>query len=184
MNGMAEPLFDRAGWWDPQCRAFGSLRSVSEFRLRLLADWLPGNWTGRVVVDLGCGGGLLGVPLAQRGARVIGVDLARQALAAAARLLRVGGHLFVNTIDRTLRSRVLAVTLGEGLGFIPRGTHQHAKFVRPAELDEFAASTGLRRVQRAGEGLALWATLRSGAVALRPSTSLAVAYAALYRRCT
>lgn len=230
MTTAAEPLFDRAGWWDPQCREFGSLRSVSEFRLALLSEWLPEPWSGRVVVDLGCGGGLLGVPLAQRGARVVGIDLARQALAAgqargerrfrpvagdlgavpladgfadvvlladviehvdepravvaeAVRLLRPGGHLFVNTIARTLRSRVFAIALGEGLGFIPRGTHQWAKFVQPDELDAFASSAGVQLVRRAGEGLSLWATLRSGAVNLRPSSSLAVAYAALYRRC-
>jgi len=214
----AEPLFDRDGWWDVQCRAFASLRSVSSFRLALLRRWLPGEWGQRRVVDLGCGGGLLAVPLARAGARVVGVDLARQALrdgaaqqqdrflpvagdlaappvaaaradlvlladvlehvadrasvvAAAAGLVRPGGHLFVNTIHRTLRSRLFAITLGEGLGYIPR-----------AELDHLAHGAGLRLVERTGEKPALLATLRARAVVLRETTSLAVGYAALYRR--
>lgn len=38
------------------------------------------------------------------------------------------------------------------------------------------------RVQRAGEAPRLWATLRTGAVVLRPSKSLAVGYAALFQK--
>lgn len=228
MSEDAEPLFDRAGWWDPTCRAFGSLRSVSEFRLDLLRRWVPGPWPGKVVVDLGCGGGLLGVPLAREGARVVGLDLAasalREALAQSAgrfhavhgdltappiaarradlvlladvlehvddraavilgacELLRPGGYLFVNTIHKTLRSRLLAITLGEGLGYIPRGTHQWHRFVPPAEVDALAQRGGFSLVRRIGEAPRLWATVRSGAIALRETSSLAVGYAALYR---
>jgi 2-polyprenyl-3-methyl-5-hydroxy-6-metoxy-1,4-benzoquinol methylase len=78
---------------------------------------------------------------------------------------------------------VFAIALGEGLGYIPRGTHAWAKFVRPAELDGYAEAAGLQAVRRVGEGLDLWPTLRRGVVALRPTRSLAVAYAALFRRC-
>lgn len=224
----ATPLFDRDGWWDERCREFASLRAVSAFRLELLQRWLPSGPNGRTVVDLGCGGGLLAAPLAVAGARVVGVDLARQALAAgkrrevatylpvagdllhtpiaagaadlvlladvlehvadpraavaeAARLLRPGGHLFVNTIHRTLRSRLLAITLGEGLGFIPRGTHRWSDFVTPTELDTMAAAQRLVRIARTGEAPRLWRTLQSRAVVLRESKSLAVGYAALYR---
>ncbi len=226
-GGSAAALFDRDGWWDPGCRAFASLRAVSAFRLALLRRWLPGSWCGRTVVDLGCGGGLLAVPLAEDGARVLGVDLARRALRAAqqrrasslvplvgdltcvpvasqsadivlladvlehlaepaaavaeaARLLRAGGHLFVNTIHRTLRARLFAITLGEGLGFIPRGTHRWQQFVRPDELEAMAAAAGLVRTARIGEMPRLLRTVRTGAIALRESRSLAVGYAALY----
>ena len=225
----AEPLFDRGDWWDEGARAFASLRSVTTFRLELLRRWLPQGFAGRTVVDLGCGGGLLAVPLAREGAHVVGLDLAAKALRAAraqqperllaaqadlqelplaersadvvlladvlehvddpaavvaqaARVLRPGGALFVNTIHRTLRSRLFAITLGEGLGFIPRGTHQWRKFVRPDELDTMARTAGLVRVRRAGEAPRLWATLRAGAVVLRPSKSLAVGYAALFQK--
>lgn len=229
MTASADPLFDRDGWWDPHCRAFASLRSVSAFRLDLLRRWLPGPWRDRVVVDLGCGGGLFAVPLAAAGARVVGVDLARQALQAGARqgeqrflpvagdflappvadacadlvlladvlehvddhhglvaaagaLVRPGGHLFVHTIHRTLRARLLAITLAEGLGFVPRGTHRWRQFVPPDDLERFAVAAGLRLVRRAGEAPRVLATLRTRAIVLRESTSLAVAYGALYRR--
>ncbi|MBL9078709.1 MAG: 3-demethylubiquinone-9 3-O-methyltransferase [Planctomycetes bacterium] len=222
-------LFDREGWWDPACRAFASLRAVTTFRLQLLQRWLPGDWRGRVVVDLGCGGGLLAVPLARAGATVLGVDLARRALREgracgapgflplagdllrspigagradvvlladvvehvpepalavreAARLLRQGGRLFVNTIDRTARSRLLAITLAEGLGYVPRGTHDWRRFVRPQELDAMANAAGLRRLARAGEAPRLWRTLRSRTVTLRESRWITAGYAALYER--
>jgi 2-polyprenyl-6-hydroxyphenyl methylase/3-demethylubiquinone-9 3-methyltransferase len=228
VSSVAEPLFDRDGWWDPACREFASLRAVTEYRLQLLRRWLP-RLAGMSAVDLGCGGGLLAVPLAEAGANVVGVDVARTALRAArgrgaarllplqadlhavplrpacadlvlladvvehvaapavaiaeaARLLRPGGHLFVNTINRTLRSRWFAIWLGEGLGFVPRGTHRWQMFVRPDELEAMARAAGLQRVQREGEAPRLWATLRSGAVALRSSRSLAVGYAALYQK--
>lgn len=224
----SEP-FDRDGWWDPGCRAFASLRAVTTLRLELLRRWLPGPWSDRVVADLGCGGGLLAVPLAEAGARVVGVDTARRALRAAggrggerflplagdllqspvgsgavdvvlladvlehvpqpaaavheaARLLRPGGHLFVNTIDRSRLARLLAITLAEGLGYVPRGTHDAKLFVRPQELDAMAGTAGLRLCTRRGEAPRLWRTLRSGALALRESARITAGYAALYER--
>lgn len=225
----ASMLFDRSGWWDERCRAFASLRATSAFRLDLLRRWLPMQIAGRTVVDLGCGGGLLAVPLAAGGARVVGVDMARRALAAgreraergylplagdllrvpvadgaaelvlladvlehtaepalavreAARILAPNGHLFVNTIHRSARSWLFAIALGEGLGFIPRGTHRWSMFVTPDELDAMAAAAGLERVARIGEAPRLLRTIAARAVVLRSTNSLAVGYAALYRR--
>ena len=43
----------------PTSPAFRSLHAVNSFRLKLLAEWLGSNLTGRTVVDLGCGGGFL-----------------------------------------------------------------------------------------------------------------------------
>ena len=43
----AEPLFDRADWWDEGARAFASLRSVTTFRLELLRQWMPQGFAGR-----------------------------------------------------------------------------------------------------------------------------------------
>ncbi len=229
MSAIAADHFDRGGWWDEACAGFRSLRAVSEFRWQLLQRWLPEGVTGRLVVDLGAGGGLLAVPLAAAGARVVALDLAGAALrecrmrggerlhavvadmtapplrdgaadlvlladtlehvadpaaavGAAARLLKPGGLLFVNTISRTLRSRWLAITLAEGLGYVPRGTHRWRDFVRPEELERLATGHGLQREQRVGEVPRLLATLRSGAIRLRESRNLAVGYAALYRR--
>lgn len=100
----------------------------------------------------------------------------------AARRLRSGGQLFVNTINRPLRSRLFAITLGEGLGFIPRGTHRWRDFVRPAELDRMAQAAGLLRVRRVGERPRLLATWRKGHLEVRETRDLAVGYGALYRK--
>jgi 2-polyprenyl-6-hydroxyphenyl methylase / 3-demethylubiquinone-9 3-methyltransferase len=56
-------------------------------------------------------------------------------LAAIAQLLRPGGELFVSTINRNLRSFVMAIVGAEYvLRLIPRGTHEYARLLRPAEL--------------------------------------------------
>lgn len=100
----------------------------------------------------------------------------------AARLVRPGGHLFTNTINRTRRARLLAVTVAEGLGLVPSGTHDPELFVEPALLDEVAASHGLERVAIEGEAPRLARTIRTWTVHLRASRSLAVSYCALFRR--
>jgi 2-polyprenyl-6-hydroxyphenyl methylase/3-demethylubiquinone-9 3-methyltransferase len=67
-----------------------------------------------------------------------------QLLAAITRLLRPGGDLFVSTINRNLRSFLLAIVGAEYLlQLIPRGTHEYARLLRPAELARLARSTGL-----------------------------------------
>ena len=60
------------------------------------------------------------------------------ALAQAARLLRPGGACYVSTINRTAKARWLAVHVAEGVGLIPRGTHDAELFVSPAELEHGA----------------------------------------------
>lgn len=110
------------------------------------------------------------------------VDDPALALAAAARLVRPGGHLFTSTINRTKRARFLAVSVAEGLGYVPRGTHDARRFVGPETLERAAASAGLDLVAHEGEGVALWATLRSRRIVARPSRSLAVAYQSLFVR--
>jgi 2-polyprenyl-6-hydroxyphenyl methylase / 3-demethylubiquinone-9 3-methyltransferase len=57
-------------------------------------------------------------------------------LEALARLVAPRGVLLIGTLNRTLRSYVTAIIGAEYvLGWLPRGTHDWHKFVRPAELD-------------------------------------------------
>jgi 2-polyprenyl-6-hydroxyphenyl methylase/3-demethylubiquinone-9 3-methyltransferase len=66
-------------------------------------------------------------------------------LAAIASLLRPGGELIVSTINRNLRSFLLAIVGAEYLlNLIPRGTHEYARLVRPAELARLARVHGLQ----------------------------------------
>ena len=57
--------------------------------------------------------------------------------------LRPGGLLVLSTPNRTPLSRLALVTVGEGAGFIPRGTHDWDRFLTPPELTELLASVGL-----------------------------------------
>lgn len=95
---------------------------------------------------------------------------------AAARSLRPGGALFVNTINRTALASLLAVRVAEGIGLVPRGTHDARMFVRPAELDAAARSHGLVATHRCGERPRLLASLFGRRVRLVESSSMAVSY--------
>ena len=65
-------------------------------------------------------------------------------LATAARAVRPGGILIVSTINRTLRSYALAIVAAEYvLGWLPRGTHDWDRFVRPDELAIYLKRAGL-----------------------------------------
>jgi 2-polyprenyl-3-methyl-5-hydroxy-6-metoxy-1,4-benzoquinol methylase len=49
------------------------------------------------------------------------------------------------------------VTLGEGLGFVHKGTHDPCKFLRPAELQAGFEALGLTLQQQQGLGPTGWA---------------------------
>ncbi len=58
-------------------------------------------------------------------------------------LCRPGGIQFVATINRNLLSYLVAIVGAEYvLGWLPRGTHQWRKFVRPAELTTLLDNNG------------------------------------------
>jgi 2-polyprenyl-6-hydroxyphenyl methylase/3-demethylubiquinone-9 3-methyltransferase len=59
-------------------------------------------------------------------------------------LLRPGGLMFVATINRTLKSFGLAIIGAEYiLGWLPRGTHQWEKLIKPEELRGWLGANGL-----------------------------------------
>ncbi|KAJ7274432.1 S-adenosyl-L-methionine-dependent methyltransferase [Mycena haematopus] len=59
-------------------------------------------------------------------------------LGTCARLLKPGGHLFLSTISRTALAYFLTIFMAEDvLRKVSRGTHTHAKFIRPDELTAF-----------------------------------------------
>jgi len=65
-------------------------------------------------------------------------------VAGCARLARPGGMVFVSTINRNVKAYALAVVAAEYvLGLLPRGTHDYAKFLSPAEVASFARHAGL-----------------------------------------
>ena len=65
-------------------------------------------------------------------------------LAAASASMAPGGTMIVATLNRTVKAFALAVVGAEYvLGWLPRGTHDWAKFVRPSELAALLADNGL-----------------------------------------
>lgn len=63
---------------------------------------------------------------------------------ACATLVKPGGHVFFSTINRNPKSYLFAIIGAEYiLKLLPRGTHDYAKFITPAELSQFSRHAGL-----------------------------------------
>jgi 2-polyprenyl-6-hydroxyphenyl methylase / 3-demethylubiquinone-9 3-methyltransferase len=59
-------------------------------------------------------------------------------------LVRPGGHVFVSTLNRNLKSYLLAVVGAEYvLNLLARGTHTYERFIKPSELARWARAAGL-----------------------------------------
>ncbi len=66
-------------------------------------------------------------------------------LSACARLVRPGGALVAATLNRTMKSLLQAIVGAEYvLRWLPRGTHDWRKFVRPAEMDAGLQAGGVK----------------------------------------
>jgi 2-polyprenyl-6-hydroxyphenyl methylase / 3-demethylubiquinone-9 3-methyltransferase len=181
-----------ARWWDPQSE-FKPLHDINPLRLDFIEQ--RAGLTGRRVLDVGCGGGILAESMALRGAAVTGIDMGEAPLAVArlhllesgaqveyerttaedlaqrhpgafdivtcmemlehvpdpsltvascARLVRPGGQVFFSTISRNPKAYLLAIVGAEYLlRLLPKGTHDYAKFIRPAELERWCRRAGL-----------------------------------------
>lgn len=68
-----------------------------------------------------------------------------------AEMVKPGGIMFVATINRTLKALGLAIIGAEYvLRWLPRGTHQYEKLVRPEELEAALTNSGLAIADRTG----------------------------------
>src|SRR5687767_10756004 len=68
----------------------------------------------------------------------------RAFVAALAGHLAPGGLKILSTPNRTAWSKLLTITLAEGLGRIPMGTHDFDKFITPERMKGLLEDTGLR----------------------------------------
>lgn len=72
-------------------------------------------------------------------------------LASAAAMVKPGGLLLVATINRTARAFAFAIVGAEYvLGWLPKGTHEYGKLVRPEEIEAPLRRDGLETVERVG----------------------------------
>ena len=181
-----------AEWWNPKGK-FKPLHRINPLRLDYIADSV--ELAGATVLDVGCGGGLLAEGMAERGARVTGIDRSPKALGVArlhaessgialdyvetdaetwaekhagaydavtclemlehvpdvyrtvqacCHMLKPGGLFFFATLNRTATAYIKAIIGAEYvLGWLPKGTHQYDKFIRPSELHEACRSARL-----------------------------------------
>jgi 2-polyprenyl-6-hydroxyphenyl methylase/3-demethylubiquinone-9 3-methyltransferase len=60
------------------------------------------------------------------------------------------GLLILSTPNRTAWSKLIMIGLGEGIGRIPRGTHDWDKFIAPDELRTLVTQAGLEVVDTSG----------------------------------
>ena len=64
---------------------------------------------------------------------------------ACGRLVKPGGDVFFATLNRTLKSYLLAIVAAEYiLGVVKKGTHRWKKFIKPREITAWATSAGLQ----------------------------------------
>ena len=63
---------------------------------------------------------------------------------ACANLLKPGGKVFFSTLNRNIKSFLMAIVGAEYiLNLIPRGTHEYAKFLKPREINQSAEKHSL-----------------------------------------
>lgn len=65
------------------------------------------------------------------------------------------GLLILSTPNRTAWSKLVMIGIGEGLGQIPRGTHDWDKFISPDELGALVRDAGLEVADVTGLGFSL-----------------------------
>ncbi|OOE55767.1 bifunctional 2-polyprenyl-6-hydroxyphenol methylase/3-demethylubiquinol 3-O-methyltransferase UbiG [Salinivibrio kushneri] len=63
---------------------------------------------------------------------------------ACAQMVKPGGHVFFSTLNRNAKSWLFAIVGAEHiLKLVPKGTHEHHKFIRPSELMNMIDATTL-----------------------------------------
>ena len=72
-------------------------------------------------------------------------------LTSCAAMVKPGGLLFVATINRTFKALTFAIIGAEYvLGWLPKGTHQYERLVRPKEIGDPVEAAGLSMIDEVG----------------------------------
>ena len=72
-------------------------------------------------------------------------------MSSCARMVKPGGLMFCATINRTAKANMLAIFMAENvLRWLPKGTHQYEKLVKPEELEAPMVAEGLSVIDQSG----------------------------------
>ncbi|MBV7297661.1 bifunctional 2-polyprenyl-6-hydroxyphenol methylase/3-demethylubiquinol 3-O-methyltransferase UbiG [Enterovibrio paralichthyis] len=72
-------------------------------------------------------------------------------IASCAKMVKPGGHVFFSTLNRNTKSWLFAIVGAEHLlKVVPKGTHDHNKFIRPSELLKMIDCTSLQEQHMTG----------------------------------
>jgi len=190
-----------AEWWNPE----GSFKPIHKFnpiRIKYIKDSIINHFKLKTkskplnninILDIGCGGGLISVPMKKMGANVVGIDASIKNIEVAkihskknklnikyicsspeelkinkkfdvvlmleivehvddlnlfinksSKFLKKNGLMFIATLNKTLKSYAFAIIGAEYiLNWLPIGTHDWEKFVKPADLINLAKKNKL-----------------------------------------
>jgi len=132
-------------WWDPY-GAFAMLQWLAAARARLVP---PARRPGAVLVDLGCGAGLLAPHLVGKGYTHVGLDLSRTALPQAAEhgVVAVRADVLALPLGDEVADVVSAGEILEHVTDLPRAVAEACRVLRPGGLLvlDTLASTALAR---------------------------------------
>jgi len=65
--------------------------------------------------------------------------------------VKQGGHLYFSTINRNLKSFLMAIVGAEYiLKLLPKGTHEYDQLIKPSELDQWARKADLKLIDLSG----------------------------------
>ena len=74
-----------------------------------------------------------------------------QLIDACAKLLKPKGAMFLSTLNRNPRSFVTAILGAEYIfNILPKGTHEWSKFIKPAELEKYMRTAGIKLKESKG----------------------------------
>lgn len=129
--------------------ADASATNIEVARLHAAESGLSIDYRATTAEDIAAGGERFDVVLALE--VVEHVSDVPLFLSSCAQMVKPGGLLFVATINRTLKALGFAIVGAEYvLGWLPKGTHQYAKLVRPSEIREPVEAAGLSFIDETG----------------------------------
>ncbi len=157
-----------AEWWNPHGK-FKPLHMMNPVRLGYIAAQIaaefgrdltnPAPFGGLRILDIGCGG-TTAEALAAAGEAfdvVLAMEIVEHVadpqgfLSTCQSLMKPGGLIVASTINRNPKSFMMAIVGAEWvMRWLPKGTHEWAKFITPEELERYLRSAGIDPVDRKG----------------------------------